>query len=906
MGDIAVTVQNLVNLYRDVANAIRSKDGTSAPITPSDFAQRILNIPTGGGESQEWMEYSIHELLKNSYTVDDSLLLNYDTWYLYNYEAKTITQQSLPNKIDITTIGVNTFYLMFEQVLDDEDTAIGTKVTIICSDSAVVWSLKYDNEEFALESGDYTKIVFTSDEVWQSLDTTRDIEFKILTYEYSEETYDDLLISNSDTANLFPTSILVDDIKIDYPELTTDVDTNYVLDNILGIDDPEHSSRTFTPLVDYSYNSSMGELSWTYEDKASVYDVYLIVNDSENILVDAVENTQLPETTYYCSIFNRDNFNLSDYTIEDYLKVDTVIKGRRFFDKHNYMDINAPVSDKFIISSYNTQEDTIVFTIPQDASMSRYRLYNTLETYYEEHIGAINSLDASKMGESNKILAVAKETNKICNIDKSYILDTCSFTYEITDEGCDYTFTLQDNGWYECPSLNNVEASAPGFAYAKISFHSTKAVRVKLCTQSFMYNYYNNYGVISKLNVELRKEAVTESSSDVAVNLSSAFGGYNYAYYRPHWPGYNYAYFIDIPEGDSFITIKFQSIYSQSYPAPTSSSTHNALRFKIEEEKNNWTVSSSSFIRNNLIDKVLMYNSASFIYNNKIYIQNGNSSYNNTIAIVDIDTDEVETITFSNTNYYIRGIGLLDEELGLCWVIAAQETYLSKVLVCRIDTMEIISESSKIQIGGTSWNSTNVARNGRTLYFSYSSGSYNLICVDFSDIMHPTIEIIEYGSNKYKVDDTIVNILQNKMICANDKVYFLGFNSSNEVVRLAGPVFYDIKNDVFGFDDDGLVGGVLYSLGTNTGLTCINDRYIIMCGSNSNNNQGKTICIYDTLFKEFYQANNLLPDYSSNPDAHYYKGMIYLVGGGNSNSTKSKTIYKIKLTNGVDLIEGGE
>lgn len=31
----------------NVANAIRSKDGTSAPIQVSDFATRISNIPSG-------------------------------------------------------------------------------------------------------------------------------------------------------------------------------------------------------------------------------------------------------------------------------------------------------------------------------------------------------------------------------------------------------------------------------------------------------------------------------------------------------------------------------------------------------------------------------------------------------------------------------------------------------------------------------------------------------------------------------------------------------------------------------------------------------------------------------------------------------------------------------------------
>ena len=903
MGDIAVTVQNLVNLYRDVANAIRSKDGTSAPITPSDFAQRILNIPTGGGESQEWMEYSIHDLLKNSYTIDDSLLLNYNTWYLYNYEAKTIIQQELPSKVDITTININTFYLRFEQVLDDEDTVVCTKVNIVCSDNAVIWSLKYDNKEFALESGDYTKIVFTSDDVWQSLDTTRDIEFKILTYKYNEETYDDLLISNSDTANIFPTAILVDDIKIDYPELTTDVDTNYVLDNILGIDDPENYSRTFAPLVDYSYNQSMGELSWLYEDKASIYDVYLVVNDSENILIDAIENTQLPETTYYCSIFNRDNFNLSNYTNEDYLKVDTVIKGKRFFDKHNYLDINAPVSDKFIISSYNSQEDTIVFTIPQDASMSRYRLYNTLETYYEEHIGAINSLEASKMGESNKILAIAKENNKICNVDKSYILDTCPFTYEITDEGCDYTFTLQDNGWYECPSFNSVEAPVPGFAYAKITFHSTKPAKIKICTQSFVFKYNRDWGVISSLNKELSKSATSSEASGVsALNLRSQFSSQNFYEYRPHWPGLNYAYFMDIPEGDSFITIKFQDVDNPNYSPPDSDTIHNSLRFKIEEEKNNWNIVSSTYFQNDLINKVSSY-SGSFIYNNKLYIQDGKNSYNTSMTVVNLDTEEVETtIPFNNTNYYVRGIGLLDAELGLFYLIATQDTYMSRILVYNINTMELVSSVSNVYIGGTSWSYVCSGQNGRTLYFTFSSGYSYLIVVDFSDLTSPKMSIIDFGNAKYYVDGAVVNLFYSRIVCIDDKIYFIGNVAQNEVNKLGNPMFYDIKNDVFGFEEDGLVGSVHYNQVYSGGVTCIDNRYIILLGSIISTNS----YVYDILFKEFYKVYNPLPTTQSTPDAHYYNGIIYLVGGGGSGSTTAKRVYKIKLTNGVDLIEEGE
>lgn len=49
MANIAETIENLIGIFRDTANAIRAKLGTSAKIKPEDFAQNILNIPTGGG-----------------------------------------------------------------------------------------------------------------------------------------------------------------------------------------------------------------------------------------------------------------------------------------------------------------------------------------------------------------------------------------------------------------------------------------------------------------------------------------------------------------------------------------------------------------------------------------------------------------------------------------------------------------------------------------------------------------------------------------------------------------------------------------------------------------------------------------------------------------------------------------
>ena len=40
--------------FQEIADAIRAKDGTTAPIKATDFADRILNIPSGGGELDEY------------------------------------------------------------------------------------------------------------------------------------------------------------------------------------------------------------------------------------------------------------------------------------------------------------------------------------------------------------------------------------------------------------------------------------------------------------------------------------------------------------------------------------------------------------------------------------------------------------------------------------------------------------------------------------------------------------------------------------------------------------------------------------------------------------------------------------------------------------------------------------
>lgn len=68
MGNINTSIEHLVGIYQSVANAIRTKAGTSATIKPDDFAQQILSIPAGGGSSEESVEYSVAILKKAAAT----------------------------------------------------------------------------------------------------------------------------------------------------------------------------------------------------------------------------------------------------------------------------------------------------------------------------------------------------------------------------------------------------------------------------------------------------------------------------------------------------------------------------------------------------------------------------------------------------------------------------------------------------------------------------------------------------------------------------------------------------------------------------------------------------------------------------------------------------------------------
>lgn len=77
--------------FKEIADAIREKDGTTGPIKALDFADRIRAIPTGGGEQ---------EGLPDGYTQLSYIEANgtqfINTWFHITPQARIVTDVELP------------------------------------------------------------------------------------------------------------------------------------------------------------------------------------------------------------------------------------------------------------------------------------------------------------------------------------------------------------------------------------------------------------------------------------------------------------------------------------------------------------------------------------------------------------------------------------------------------------------------------------------------------------------------------------------------------------------------------------------------------------------------------------------------------------------------------------------
>jgi len=878
MGDIALTVENLVRIFRETATAIRAKEGTSAAIAPIDFAQRILNLPTGGGDSEEFVKHSLVLLDQVADTISlPEFLYSKETWYFYDNNENTIVEQDPTKRININTIGIKNCFLRFHQ------TVSSLNFELYLSDNTILVDAFVDSTKITTNINTNTnvaKIIISLDSSFD-LSNAISISFDVIKVIDGEE-YTDLLIANSDEANLFPTGIL-SSATINYDNLSKDPDTNFVLDKILGIDDPKEYNRTFDPLAACTYDN-LGEASWSYQEKAETYSIYFKANDEDEIYLGEIENGDDPEETFTYNILNNEHFNLSSYTTNDNLQLNIQCNAQRFFDGNNYVPVNGPVSDLSLSLNYTSDGNFITYTPITSAADTYFNLYNSAGEKIETNIHFDTTMiPVITLGDCAKIDSVVVENNKIINESETSgnWLNLNAYTFEVSAEDCQNTFTLDSSGWYSCRSFNG----DTGFAYAKVTFTAKKATKIKLSLQNYTGNYSYNFGIISNLNQTLEKSTTADSSTQLS------FNGYGYSYSTESEEGLQYALWIDLPVGESFITIK--------YRATSSYNSTNKLKFKITEERDRWYIASDTMLSRDF--KQVYYGPVSFLYNNKIYTLSDSNWGGSTVYIYDLLTNEKTTKSYPGGNYsYCAGI--FDEQQGLFYSF----DYASTCLTIRsIETLAIVKSWPGSQVHGVNYSSWHYCLDacviGSKIYFiNPGSGSNYLHIFDTQTGVATYVTSSQYIGYK-------------RLVAINNKIYIIGqqwrgtWNDYRNSV-----IMYDPITNKFSSIGDLPFADFNYSAGCCT----INDRYIILMGGNNSSVHRNTIYIYDTKLKESHVCTTNLTatyDYNgTNYQVYYRYGMdlvaqgnvIYSIGGYTScayGSSDYSTIYRTVLCNGNDL-----
>ena len=120
-----MTHTNLRSLFTDIANAVRAKTGSSAPIVADAFPSAIADIPTGGGGSEELDGLIMRTL--TSFTGSQSYI---DTYAFTG--CSSLTTVSFPV---CTNIGSNAFFVCskLSMVSFPECTNINTYAFASCS-----------------------------------------------------------------------------------------------------------------------------------------------------------------------------------------------------------------------------------------------------------------------------------------------------------------------------------------------------------------------------------------------------------------------------------------------------------------------------------------------------------------------------------------------------------------------------------------------------------------------------------------------------------------------------------------------------------------------------------------------------------------------------------------------------
>lgn len=125
---MAQSQNNLTAVLQDIADAIRSKKGTSATICPRDYADEIASIPSGSNKLPSVIDGSVTTL-----TADDFGSITSIKGYTFYY-CSSLTSVVMPNTI--TSIGDDAFYrciILSKITLSNTLTSIGLQTFYYCS-----------------------------------------------------------------------------------------------------------------------------------------------------------------------------------------------------------------------------------------------------------------------------------------------------------------------------------------------------------------------------------------------------------------------------------------------------------------------------------------------------------------------------------------------------------------------------------------------------------------------------------------------------------------------------------------------------------------------------------------------------------------------------------------------------
>jgi surface protein len=111
------TNNNLQDFLTDVANAIRTKTGATQPINAQDFSAKILNIPTGGGNTLKNLldatQSASYLFISYKGTSVDDLIQPNDTSNVTNMSYMFNNCSSLTTIPQLDTSNVTDMYYMF-------------------------------------------------------------------------------------------------------------------------------------------------------------------------------------------------------------------------------------------------------------------------------------------------------------------------------------------------------------------------------------------------------------------------------------------------------------------------------------------------------------------------------------------------------------------------------------------------------------------------------------------------------------------------------------------------------------------------------------------------------------------------------------------------------------------------